>query len=99
VTETTLREVRAAASVMGLRIRILNAHSGGDIHAAFATFQGELPDALFVSGGFLFSSRRVQLVPLGDALRCSRSLCGSRVCRNWRVHELRCDPAKTLRQN
>jgi putative tryptophan/tyrosine transport system substrate-binding protein len=64
VTQTTLREVTAAASDMGLRIRILNATSSGEINAAFATLLRDRPDALFVSGGFLFSSRRVQLVHL-----------------------------------
>ena len=64
VTETTLREVEAAAGAMGLRVRILNARTSGEISAAFASFAREPPDALFVAGGFLFSSRRVQLAHL-----------------------------------
>jgi ABC-type uncharacterized transport system substrate-binding protein len=64
VTETTLREVEAAAAPMSLRIRVLNARTSAEIHEAFATFLRERPDALFVAGGFLFSSRRVQLVHL-----------------------------------
>jgi putative tryptophan/tyrosine transport system substrate-binding protein len=64
VTETTLRDVQAAAGPMGLRIRILNARTGNEINAAFATFVREPPDALLVGGGFLFSSRRIQLVHL-----------------------------------
>jgi putative ABC transport system substrate-binding protein len=63
-TETALREVEGAADAMGLRIQILNASSSSEINAAFATLARELPDALFVGPGFLFTSRRVQLVHL-----------------------------------
>ena len=64
VTETVLRELEGAAATTGLRIRVLKARSSGEINAAFATFVHDRPDALFVSGGFLFTSRRVQLVHL-----------------------------------
>ena len=64
VTATVLRELEDAAGTTGLRIQVLEARSSGEINAAFATFVHDRPDALFVSGGFLFSSRRVQLVQL-----------------------------------
>ena len=64
VTETVLRELEGAAATTGLRIRVLKARSSGEINAAFATFVHDRPDALFASGGFLFTSRRVQLVHL-----------------------------------
>jgi putative tryptophan/tyrosine transport system substrate-binding protein len=64
VTETVLRELQDAAATTGLRIRVLKARSSGEINAAFATFVHDRPDALFASGGFLFTSRRVQLVHL-----------------------------------
>ena len=63
-TETTLREVEAAAGATGLRIQIRNASTSREINAAFATFAAERPDAIFVGPGFLFNSRRVQLVHL-----------------------------------
>src|SRR5215475_101217 len=63
-TQTTLREVTAAASTMGLRIKILNASNSSEINAAFATLARERPDVLFVGLGFLFIDRRVQLVHL-----------------------------------
>ena len=63
-TETTLREVEVATRALELRIQILNAGTSREIDAALATFVRERPDALFVGGGFLFSSRRVQLVHL-----------------------------------
>ena len=49
---------------MGMELRVLNASNGGEINAAFATLARERSDALFVGPGFLFSSRRVQLVHL-----------------------------------
>jgi ABC-type uncharacterized transport system substrate-binding protein len=65
-TATTLREVEKAAGTMGLQTKIFNASSSGEINAAFATLARERSDALFVGGGFLFSSRRVQLVHLAS---------------------------------
>ena len=64
VTETTVREVEAGARAMGLRIRILKARTSAEIGAAFASLARERPDALFVAGGFLFSTRRLQLAHL-----------------------------------
>jgi putative ABC transport system substrate-binding protein len=64
VAATTVRDVEAAARAMGLQTKVLNASTSAEINAAFATFVRERPDALFVSGGFLFSSRRVQLALL-----------------------------------
>ena len=63
-TETTLQEVGTAARATGLQIQILNASNGREIGAAFAAFERERPDALFVSLGPLFTDRRAQLVTL-----------------------------------
>jgi putative ABC transport system substrate-binding protein len=62
--ETVLRDVDTAARAMGLQIQTLNASTSRDIDATYATFARERPDAVFVSGGSLFVSRRVQLVLL-----------------------------------
>ena len=62
--ETTVREVEAGARTMGLQVQILNASSGNEIHAAFATIARERPDALFLGGDPLWTSRRVQLATL-----------------------------------
>ena len=64
ITESTLRDVAAAARGMGLQIQVLNVNSSREINAAFATFVQERPDALFVGGGPFFTARRVQLVQL-----------------------------------
>ena len=63
-TKTTLREVEIAARAVRLPIQVLNASTSDEIDAAFATLARDRPDALFVGPGFLFTSRRVQLVHL-----------------------------------
>ena len=63
-TETTLRDVEAAARAMGLQIQVLNADTSHEIDAAFATIVRERPDALFGASSPYFTSRRVQLVQL-----------------------------------
>ena len=60
-TESTLEEVQAGAEAMGLQIRVLNVGTNREIDAAFAGFEHERPDALFVGSGTLFVGRRVQL--------------------------------------
>ena len=64
VTASTTRELEKAAPIMGLQVQILPATTIGEIDAAFATFAGERPDALFVAPDALFISRRAQLVTL-----------------------------------
>jgi putative tryptophan/tyrosine transport system substrate-binding protein len=63
-TETTLRDLEAAARAMGLQIQVLNASNSREIDAAFATFVRERPDALFVGPDAFFNSRRMQLAHL-----------------------------------
>ena len=59
--DVTLQELEAAVDAMGLQTQLLKASTSREIDAAFATFAHERPDALFVSGGGFFLSRRVQL--------------------------------------
>src|SRR5262245_42313198 len=63
-TETTLRDVEAAAHAMGLQIQVLNASTSREIDSAFATVVRERPDALFVGNDAFFNARRVQLALL-----------------------------------
>src|SRR5262245_3811761 len=63
-TESTLRDVEAAARAIGLQVQVHNANTSGEIDAAFAAFERERPNALFVASSAYFSSRRVQLVQL-----------------------------------
>ena len=61
---TVLRDVDTATRAMGLQVQTLDVSTGPDIDAAFATFAHDRPDAVFISGGPLFVSRRIQLVLL-----------------------------------
>jgi putative ABC transport system substrate-binding protein len=63
-TETTLRDVGAAARGLGLEIQVLTAKTSREIDAAFETIGRERPDALFVGSFAFFNIRRVQLVQL-----------------------------------
>jgi putative ABC transport system substrate-binding protein len=63
-TETTIRDVQAAGRAMKLEIQLSNASTSRDIDLAYARFESERPDALFVDGDAFFNSRRVQLVHL-----------------------------------
>jgi len=63
-TEGTLREVREAATALGLQIQVVNASTIGEINAALAALARERADALLVVGDGFFTSRRVQLATL-----------------------------------
>ncbi len=63
-TESTLRDVQPAARAIGLQIQVLNADTSREIDAAFAAFERERADGLFVASSAYFTSRRVQLVQL-----------------------------------
>jgi ABC-type uncharacterized transport system substrate-binding protein len=65
-TETTLRDLAAAARAMGLQIQVLNASTSREIDATFAGLVRERPDALFVGPDPFFNSRRAQLVNLAS---------------------------------
>ena len=64
--ETTVRDVEAAARAMGLQIQVLNASTSREIDAAFASFDRERPDAVFVGLDAFLNSRRAQLVNLAS---------------------------------
>jgi putative ABC transport system substrate-binding protein len=66
IAETTLRELKPAASAMGLQIQVLKASTSGEINAAFAAIARERHDALFVGSSPYFSTRRVQLANLAS---------------------------------
>jgi putative ABC transport system substrate-binding protein len=63
-TENTLRDLREAAPLMGLQIRVLNATTIGEIDAAFDALARNRPDALFVGPDGFLLSRRVQFAIL-----------------------------------
>ena len=65
ISETTMREVEAAARGMGVQVQVFNAGTSREIDDAFANLVRERSDAVFVSGdAFFTTSRRVQLATL-----------------------------------
>jgi putative ABC transport system substrate-binding protein len=73
VADPSLREVHEAAHTIGLQTRVLNASTISEINSAFATFEHERPDALFVNGDPFFTARRVQLANLAARERIPAS--------------------------
>jgi putative ABC transport system substrate-binding protein len=63
-TESTLRDVEAAARTMGLQIQTLNANTSRELDAAFESIGRDRPVALFVSTTTFLSVRMVQLALL-----------------------------------
>jgi putative ABC transport system substrate-binding protein len=67
--ETATRDLEAAADALGQRLQRLQSTNSREINDAFATFDNDRPDALFVTGAPFFNSRRVQLVQLAAHYR------------------------------
>jgi putative ABC transport system substrate-binding protein len=63
-TSAALADLDLTARAKGLQIQVRHASTSREIDAAFASFLQERPDALFVAGDGLFTSRRIQLVQL-----------------------------------
>jgi putative tryptophan/tyrosine transport system substrate-binding protein len=63
-TASTLRDVEAAARVIGLQVEVLNASTSREINAAFENVGRDRPDALFVGGNPFLTARRIQVVQL-----------------------------------
>jgi putative tryptophan/tyrosine transport system substrate-binding protein len=64
IAAANLRDVETAARAMALQIQVFNARTSGEIDAVFAAISRERPDAVFISSGPFFTSRRVQLAHL-----------------------------------
>ncbi len=62
--ESTVKDVQAAASTLGLQIQIFNARTSREIDAAFTNVVREQIDVLFVGPDPFFNSRRVHLAVL-----------------------------------
>ncbi|MFZ2139979.1 MAG: ABC transporter substrate-binding protein [Xanthobacteraceae bacterium] len=62
--ESTVKDVQAAAPMLGLQIQIFNAGTSREIDEAFTELAREQIDALFVGPDPLFNSRRVHLAVL-----------------------------------
>jgi putative ABC transport system substrate-binding protein len=63
-TEISVKDTRAAASVSGVDIEVLNAEQPRDLDAALATLAQKRADGLLVAPNSMFNNRRVQLATL-----------------------------------
>jgi putative tryptophan/tyrosine transport system substrate-binding protein len=64
VAEPQIRELQAAANILGLRLHVLNVGSEGDANTAFANLVAQRANALFVTGDAFFLARREPNVAL-----------------------------------
>ena len=69
IAAANLRDVETAASAMALQIVVFTAGTSGEIDTAFAAIARERPDAVFISSGPFFTSRRVHLAHLATHQR------------------------------
>jgi putative ABC transport system substrate-binding protein len=63
-TETTLQELTAAASALGVQTEVVRARDGREIEAAFVSLIDNRAEGLFVAPDTFFATRRVQITTL-----------------------------------
>jgi putative tryptophan/tyrosine transport system substrate-binding protein len=83
-TESTLQEVQAGAEAMGLQIQVLRVGTTGEIDAAFAGFEHQPPDALFVGSG---SRPRIGDDPVTTERGVSQGCASTAVPDYWMPHK------------
>ena len=69
-----LKDVEAAASILGRQYHVLKAATAAEIDSAFSTLTQRKDGALLIGGDPFFSSRRDQLVALAAHYRFPRSI-------------------------
>jgi len=62
--ESTLKTLKEAARALGLEVLFFSAGTASEIDGAFAAFERERADALFIGGDAFFASRSVQIATL-----------------------------------
>jgi putative tryptophan/tyrosine transport system substrate-binding protein len=65
----TLKEIRVAAQVLGIRVQVFEARNPGEIEGSFKTIAGEKPGALLVMGDRLFLHNRERIMDFATKLR------------------------------
>ena len=75
-TETTLRDVEAAARAIGLQIQVLNADTSRRDRCGLRDIVRARPDALFVGGSAFFIEPPCPIGPTGGTPRDPRDLYG-----------------------
>ena len=64
ITESTSKALKEAARALGLEVLFFSAGTASEIDGAFAAFERERADALFIGGDAFFASRSVQIATL-----------------------------------
>ena len=77
-----------ASRTLGLQLVVQFALTASDIDTAFATFVRERAGALVVGTGALLTNQRKQIIALATR-HAADDLSVSRVCRGWRLDQLR----------
>jgi putative ABC transport system substrate-binding protein len=75
-TESFVSDVRAAASSIRIQIEVLEASTGREIDAIFASLAQKPIDALLVGPALLLNNRRVQLITLAAYHRVPANQAG-----------------------
>jgi putative tryptophan/tyrosine transport system substrate-binding protein len=97
-TESTMKDVQAAAPALELQIQIFNASTSREIDAAFANFVRERIDALFVGPDPFFNTRRVHLAVLASRLAIPATYAGRDYAEAGGLMSYGSDLADTYRQ-
>ena len=97
-TESTLRDVPEAARAIGLQIQVLNASTGREIEAAFATIAHDRADALFVGPDGFFNARRVQFATLATHYRVPAAYAAREFVETGGLMSYGTDPLDMYRQ-
>jgi putative ABC transport system substrate-binding protein len=79
--EAVIKDVTAAAAIVGRQIEVITAGSYRDIDTAFAGLVQKQADALLIAADALFMTRRVQLTTL--AARLCRGSANADHWRHW----------------
>jgi putative ABC transport system substrate-binding protein len=79
-SEQNLADMETAIRRVGLRMTVLNAGTGDEIDAAFATARGGRIDALLVGPDAMFNRRRVQLAELAARYRIPANYSNREFC-------------------
>src|SRR5215831_879049 len=97
-TESTMKDVQAAAPALGLQIQIFNASTSREIDAAFTNLMRERIDALFVAPDPFFNTRRVHLAVLAARLEIPATYAGRDYAEAGGLMSYGSDLADTYRQ-
>ncbi len=96
--ESILREIKPVADSLGIQLRVFNVSTSQEIDAAFASFEHDRPDALFVGNDQFFGSRRVQLANLSSYYRLPAAFSADQIAEAGGLMSYSTDVTEAWRQ-